>query len=389
MMWAVLGAASIALAALLQRAHVPAAWLIGPMVVAIALAIRGFRGRMPPVGFTIAQALIAVTVSQTITAPILIELATEWAPIVTVVLLSVAAAGISGWLLARYSAIAPETAAWGSTPGGATTMIVLAADFGADPRLVAFMQYLRVTLVVLSASTVSRLLLGGAPQPHGIVATGPFDPAAFLTTLAFATIAGLIGRYSRVPGGQFLIPLVVAGVLHATGILHPYAPWWLLDAAYATIGLSIGLLWTRETLLTAVRILPTLLVSTTVLIVLSAAAGMLLVLWAHVDPMTAYLATTPGGLDSVPVIALDAGTRNLPLILTAQTIRVFVVVATGPLLAKLILHLTARVEKRAENDQGNGLGAQDTRAERDRDPAGVANARDLLARQAALRTDDE
>ena len=389
MKWAVLGAASIALAALLQLAHVPAAWLIGPMVVAIAMAIRGFDGRLPRAGFTIAQALIAVAVSQTVTTPILIELATEWAPIVTVVLLSVAAAGIAGWLLARYSAIAPETAAWGSTPGGATTMIVLAADFGADPRLVAFMQYLRVTLVVLSASTVSRLLLGNAPQTHGVVATGPFDPAAFAITLAFAVGAGLVGRYSRIPGGQFLVPLIVAGVFHATGVLHPYTPAWLLDAAYATIGLSIGLLWDRKTLLTAVRILPTLLVSTTILVVLCAAAGMLLVVWAHVDPMTAYLATTPGGLDSVPVIALDAGTRNLPLILTAQTIRVFAVVATGPFLAKLILQLTTRVEKRAQDDQRDRLGAEDARTERDRDPAGVAYAGDLGGRQAAFGTDDE
>jgi len=361
MMWAVLAVASIALSAALQRAHVPAAWLIGPMVVAISLAIRGFAGRMPRVGFTIAQALIAVTVSQTITTPILVELGSEWAPIASVVLLSVVAAGVAGWLLARYSRIAPETAAWGSTPGGATTMVILAADFGADPRLVAFMQYLRVTLVVISASTVSRLLLGNVTQPHGVAATGPFEPVPFITTLAFALAAGMVGRFSRVPGGQFLVPLIVAGALHATGILHPYMPWWLLDAAYATIGLSIGLLWNRETLIAAVRILPTLLVSTTVLIVLCAASGMLLVVWGHVDPMTAYLATTPGGLDSVPVIALDSGT-NLPLVLAAQTMRVFAVVATGPLLAKLILKLTARVQEGAQYDQRDRLRAEDARA---------------------------
>jgi uncharacterized protein len=341
MKWAVLGVASIVLSALLQRAHVPAAWLIGPMVVAISMAIRGFAGRIPRAGFTIAQALIAVAVSQTITTPIVAEIATQWAPIVAAVLLSVVAAGVAGWLLARYSSIDPETAAWGSTPGGATTMIILAADFGADPRLVAFMQYLRVTLVVLSASTVSRLLLGSNTQPHGVAATGAFDPLAFVTTLAFALGAGLIGRYSRVPGGQFLVPLIVAGTLHATGILHPYMPWWLLDAAYATIGLSIGLLWNRSTLVTALRILPTLLLSTSVLVLLSAASGMLLVIWAHVDPMTAYLATTPGGLDSVPIIALDAGS-NIPLVLAAQTMRVFAVVATGPPLAKLILRLTVK-----------------------------------------------
>ena len=87
-------------------------------------------------------------------------------------------------------------------------MIILAADFGADPRLVAFMQYLRVTLVVLSASTVSRLLLGNAPQTHGVVATGPFEPAGFVITLAFAVGAGLGRALQRIPGGQFLVPLV-------------------------------------------------------------------------------------------------------------------------------------------------------------------------------------
>src|SRR5262249_40075483 len=158
-----------------------------------------------------------VAVSQTITAPILVELATEWAPIITVVLLSVVAAGFAGWLLARYSGVAPETAAWGSTPGGATTMLILAAEVGADPRLVAFMQYLRVTLVVLSASTVSRMLLGPNVQPHGVAATGPFELLPFVVTLLFAAGAALIGRYSRIPGGQFLVPLIVAGALHAAG----------------------------------------------------------------------------------------------------------------------------------------------------------------------------
>jgi membrane AbrB-like protein len=357
MKWAVLAVASIVLSASMQWAHVPAAWLIGPMVVAIALATTGFSVRFPRQGFTIAQALIAVTVSQTINAPILAEIASLWAPICAVVLLSVVAAGIAGWLLARYSPISAETAAWGSTPGGATTMTILSADFGADPRLVAFMQYLRVTLVVLTASTVSRLLLGNAPViPHPVAATGAFQPLAFAETLGFALVAGIIGRYSRLPGGQFLVPLIVAGIFHATGILHPYMPWWLLDAAYATIGLSIGLLYDRATLRFALRMLPTLLVSTGVLIALCAASGALLVLMTHVDPMTAYLATTPGGLDTIPIIGLDAGS-NLPLILAVQTLRVFAVVATGPPLAKLISKFAPRVREGAEDDQRDRFSA--------------------------------
>lgn len=342
MKWAYLVAVSIAVAAIAQAVHVPAAWLIGPMVVAIVMAVRGFDQRMPPQGFTIAQALIAVTVSQTITTPIVVELAHEWFAILVVVSCSIVAAGVSAWLLARYSPIAADTAAWGSTPGGATTMTVLAAEFGADARLVAFMQFLRVTLVVLTASIVSKLLLGNViPVPHPVTAIGPFQPIAFLETLGFALIAGMIGKYSRLPGGQFLIPLIVAGIFHATGFFHPFMPWWLLDAAYATIGLSIGLLYDRATLRFAMRMLPTFALSTAILIALCAASGLLLVPLAHVDLMTAYLATTPGGLDSIPVIGLDVGSSNLPLILAVQTMRVFAVVATGPPLAKLIIRLAA------------------------------------------------
>ena len=35
-------------------------------------------------------------------------------------------------------------------------MVAMAEEFGSDPRLVAFMQYVRVVAVVLSASVVAR-----------------------------------------------------------------------------------------------------------------------------------------------------------------------------------------------------------------------------------------
>jgi len=45
--------------------------------------------------------------------------------------------------------------------------------------------------------------------------------------------------------------------------------------------------------------------------------------------------TTPGGLDSVSIIALGSGS-NVPLIIAIQTLRLFAVVASGSPLAKLI-----------------------------------------------------
>jgi membrane AbrB-like protein len=54
-----------------------------------------------------------------------------------------------------------------------------------------------------------------------------------------------------------------------------------------------------------------------------------------IDPLTAYLATSPGGLDSIAVIA--TGSRaDVPFVLAMQTMRLFFVILTGPPIARLI-----------------------------------------------------
>jgi uncharacterized membrane protein AbrB (regulator of aidB expression) len=72
------------------------------------------------------------------------------------------------------------TAIWGSSPGAATAMTLMSESYGADMRLVAVMQYLRVVLVVLTASLVARLLLGA--QGASSAATVPSLEASSTTT---------------------------------------------------------------------------------------------------------------------------------------------------------------------------------------------------------------
>lgn len=336
MKWAALGAASVGFGFFAQWVHVPAAWLIGPMIVAIVAALFGIGLRLPRWSLAAPQGVIGVTIAQAFTLPVIGEVSHEWLPILIVVFATVAAAGTAGWMLARYSPISAATAAWGSSPGAAVTMIALSAEHGADPRIVAFMQYLRITFVVLTASFVSHLILvHGAAPPPAAPGTSAFEVIPFLETLTFAVVTAFAGRYSKVPGAQFIFPLVGGSALHVFGLLPIDVTWWLLDVAYLTVGWTIGLSYTREILMFVASVLPTLLLSTAVLLGMCALAGALLVLLVHVDPLTAYLATTPGGLDSVSIIALGSGS-NVPLILAIQMLRLFAVVATSPPLAKFI-----------------------------------------------------
>jgi acetoin utilization deacetylase AcuC-like enzyme len=95
--------------------------------------------------------------------------------------------------------------------------------------------------------------------------------------------------------------MILAATLQDTGILKLELPPVLLAASYAIIGWSIGLRFNRPILAHVARAFPAVAASISALILLCAGIGYLLAGFAHVDPLTAYLATSPGGVDAVAI----------------------------------------------------------------------------------------
>jgi uncharacterized protein len=335
--WVALLALSATLGWVLNRAAVPAALLLGPMIAAIVLALGGVGLDVPRWTFMAAQAIIGCLIARALTTSIEVSMLRHWPAMVGVVLITILAGGLVGWVLVRLRALPGTTAAWGSSPGAAHAMILMAEDFGADIRLVAFMQYLRVVVVVLSASLVSRLLVAHvATVSTPSLLTPLFVPWHSLAqTLAIAAIGALIGWQLRIPAGPLLVPMLVGAVLQATKLVDIVLPSWLLEIAYATIGWYVGLAFNRDVIVYAFRAIPQLLLATFLLIALCGLSAIMLILWLHTDPLSAYLATSPGGLDSVAVIAIGSH-ADLPFVLALQTLRMFMVIITGPAIAKLI-----------------------------------------------------
>lgn len=308
------------------------------MLVAIAFGVGGSELALPRWLFVGAQAVIGCLVARALTMSILATLADDWAIMLTIVCTTVLAGGLVGWILVKFGALPGTTAAWGSSPGAASAMVVMAEEFGADARLVAFMQYLRVVIVVMSASLASRLLLGaGAVLPSATETSFAVPLVPLLETLAIAAAGALAGRYLRIPAGSMLVPMIIGAGLQGSGLVVITLPPWLLGLSYLTLGWYIGLGFTRTVLMYALRALPQLLLSTFLLIGLCAVSAWLLTLFIHTDGLTAYLATSPGGLDSVTVIAVGSG-ADTPFVLAVQTLRLFIVLLTGPQIAKFISH---------------------------------------------------
>jgi membrane AbrB-like protein len=345
--WASLLSLSIALVVVLEAVRLPAAMLLGTMVAAIVVSIAGATVRVPDRPFFAAQAVLGCLIARSIPLSFLAELLRNW-PLFLAVIVSVIVASASlGWLLTRWRVLPGTCAIWGSAPGAATAMVLMAEAHGADIRLVAIMQYLRVVCVAVVASLVSRLwVVTGPAAPHpGIEWFPPIAWTSFVGTLALAGCGAVIARRLRVPAGPLLLPLTAGVILQGGGWLRIDLPPWLLAISYAFIGWSIGLRFTRPILAHAARALPRILASILALIALCGGFAALLATVAGIDPLTAYLATSPGGADTVAIIAASSHV-DVAFVMTMQTGRFLVVLLTGPSLARFIAGRVRIAEER-------------------------------------------
>jgi membrane AbrB-like protein len=338
--WTMLAVASLALALACRLAALPAALLLGPMLCAIGFGLAGATVRVPRLAFMAAQTVIGLLVARAITASIVLAVLRDWPVMLLVVSTTVVASGCVGWALTRFGTLPGSTAAWGTAPGGASAMVAMSEEFGADPRLVALMQYVRVVAIALSASLVARLVFGSghAVAPPQLVPAHPdllAEAGSLLATLAIGAVGLRVAMWVRIPAGTLLVPMFLGAVLHAGGMAEITLPEWLLGMAYAAIGWSVGLRFNREVTRASLHAMPEILIGTAGLLGLCALSGWAMTHLIRTDALTAYLATSPGGLDTVSIIAVGSD-ADVPFILALQTLRLVVVIVTGPPLARLI-----------------------------------------------------
>lgn len=340
MQWAALLIVSVLFAGGLEFAALPAALLIGPMLAGVVAGTNGATIRVPPLLFASAQAVIGCLIASSIAPGIFTTFHAEWPLFLGAALATVAASSLLGWLISYWRILPGTTAVWGSSPGAATAMVLMAGAFGADQRLVAFMQYLRVIFVSMAAALVARLWVdtSGVEMPD-IVWFPAIQPLPFATTVGLAVVGAVAGKLLRLPSPYFLGTMILGTTLHLGVGLDLQLPQWLLAASYALIGWAIGLNFTRQTLMHATRALPQIVASILLLIAFCGCLGWLISHLVGVDPLTAYLATSPGGMDSVAIIAAAANNVDISFVMALQTARFLIVLLLGPSVARLVARL--------------------------------------------------
>lgn len=339
--WGILLTLSAAFIGILELVRIPAAWLLGPMFAGIIIGAFQGRIQIPSLAFKGSKAIIGCMIAASLSPQVIAHFMHDWWLFVGIILLTIVASSIMGYIMAKMHVMPGTTAVWGTTPGAAATMVIMAETFGADARLVAFMQYMRVLLVTVAASVIALFAVPSAADEAIRTTVGfawfpPIGLVAFGSTLLVAGIGSAVAGRFHMPAGYMLIPLLLGGLLQGMGLIEMQLPRWLLAPSFALLGWRIDLTFDPYSLRHAYKALPAVLTSVVLLMAFCGVLAWVLVQVLGVDPLTAYLATSPGGLDTVAVIAASRPYVDISFVVTLQTARLFLLSVICPSLARYL-----------------------------------------------------
>lgn len=332
--WCVLSLLTMGIVGGLILLKLPAAFLIGAIIGGLLFAIAGSPLRVPNRVFVAAQSLLGCMIARVFSMSVLENIAAHWILVLISVLSVLGCSFLVGLFLQKRQILPGSTAIWGSWPGAASVMSIMAEAYGADIRLVALMQYLRVVMVAVLASVVA-LSVGSSSPPVSILSFPPIAWDQLAGTLAMAGVCTWAALRTKIPAGPMLLTMIVGAVLNNLGWIQIELPPVLLLITYAVIGWTIGLKFTKSVFMYALFILPKLIGVIALLLVMCGCIALALVGFAGISPLTAYLATSPGGADSIAIIAASAPV-DMAFVMSIQLMRFISVLLIGPVVSKIM-----------------------------------------------------
>ncbi len=322
-----------------EKARIPAPQIVLSLLVGAALAMSGaVAGSLPRPAVSASQAAVGVLMGSYLNPATLPALAGAVLPLTGVTVATIALCAAAAILLARMSRIKLADALMGLIPGGSAAIVASAEEIGADSRVVAFAQYLRVALVALSAPVIVAGIQGpiSAPAPPGgfpapaHLVTNPHQVLGLLQLVAICVVGVWAARRLSLPAPAVLGPMALTALLLVTGTAHTFTPAGpLRDLAFVLVGLEVGLRFSRTSIRHTGRLTPHLLCAVGLVCLACAGLAWCLAAVTGMPFLDAYLATTPGGINAVVATAVSAG-RDVAVISAVQSIRLFVVVLLTP-----------------------------------------------------------
>ncbi|WP_102107107.1 AbrB family transcriptional regulator [Oceaniglobus roseus] len=290
----------------------PLPWMLGSLITT-ALVV-AFLPKRIPAGYRFSQpfrmvfiAIIGAMIGAQLTAEVFQQWPRYILSLAGVTLFVALAHGWNYWMFRRIGGYDRPTAFFCGTPGGLMESIAMGEAAGADIRVLTIQQFLRIILVV-SLVPLGLSIFHGHPvgSAAGIgFSQGAGEMAAIPVLLLVAALGLVLGVKLKLPAGQLIGPLIVAGAATLSGLVVLDPPNWVISVAQVVIGVSLGVRFIGITGRMLGRALGLSLASVAGMLVLGALLAGALNLWTGQPFEVLLLSFAPGGVTEMGLVALS------------------------------------------------------------------------------------
>ncbi|WP_245723095.1 AbrB family transcriptional regulator [Natribacillus halophilus] len=315
---------------------VPAGWLLGGLLAGIfyGLFIRAFDFSGWP--FQLALALVGINIGLMMEPELFQQLIQYLLPLFITLVLTLLTGLFLGILLDRWTNLDRRTAFFCTIPGGASEVIAISSDYGADQRIVASFHTARITMFVLIIPFGIGMIYGEGNMD--VQTTAQLLPTGLQISFFAVIIVGsyVLNRLISFPGG-ILIFSIALGFLGSEFVVNiGEVPAYISGIGQGFIGAMVGVRFERSTVV-RLKSIGAASLKVLGLYLLSSLGIAVLFFWlTPLSYLTSLLSTVPAGAAEMASTAV-ALQLEPTLVASLHIIRVVSIFIVLPFLFKLLM----------------------------------------------------
>ncbi|MBL4938225.1 AbrB family transcriptional regulator [Clostridium sp. YIM B02515] len=338
------------------RLKVPAGAMVGSMIFTAAFNIATGRVFMPQDVKVVTQIAAGAFIGAGITRKDVVDLKFVIKPAVLMVLSMILLDLLMGYIMYKVTGVDLTTCLFASAPGGIVDMSLISSDMGADTSKVAILQMIRLLIVFIVLPPMMKMIhsklykdeiLNTAREEAVCTDSAKADKFIenrkklskdrtinLLITLLTALIFGFIGFELKIPAGAMTFAMIAAGTLNIfTG--RGYMPLNLRRATQVFAGILIGGRMTYTDVIALKSVIVPAIIMLVGIIFVNFCIGFFISRIGGIEIVTALLASAPGGVSDMALIAKDLG-GDAPKVAIMQLARYVCIIAFFPVIIKYI-----------------------------------------------------
>lgn len=305
----------------------PAGWLAGALVAVSALALSGLPVYVPDLLRRVVFVVLGISLGAAVTPETVAGIRT-WP--ITLALLALSLPVTMGAVMLYLHYVSKwnyRETLYASAPGALSAVLAMASDAKVDVRMVAFLQTVRVFLLI--AALPGMLLAAGLSASVGAIPpTAGIHVATLNDTLIMAgtgVVSALLAERLRVPGGLLIGPMLVNGFLHGSGYVQGNIPVFLLLGSFVVLGAFTGTRFAGTTAAMIKRLLVDSIGAFAVALAVCVVFALFAAWLSGENVAKTIVAFAPGGLEAMTILAFLIGLD--PAFVGAHHLARFVLIA--------------------------------------------------------------